>query len=630
MPTEQKITRKLRAILSADVKGYSLLMADDETCTIKKLKEYRDSMSDLIRSHSGRVVDAVGDNLLAEFSSAVDAVQCSVEIQKDLKQKNEELPENRRLEFRIGINIGDVIQDGDRIYGSGVNVAARIEGLAEPGGICISRNAYDHIKEKLNFGYEYLGDHEVKNIKDPVRVYKILVAPKDAGRLIGEEPKPSTSRWIWPLTVAVIILLGFVGWLSYQKATAPEFEPATVEKMAYPLPVEPSIAVLPFGNMSNDPNQEYFCDGITEQIITSLSNVPFLFVIARNSTFVYKNKPVKVQQIAEELGVQYILEGSVLRSGDKLRITAQLIDATTGHHLWAESYDRRMTDIFLLYDEITMKIIAELQVELTASDLGRVSSIKTENLRAYENLLKGYGHMWHRTVGDTLEARKLAQKAIELDPQYGAAYQLLASTYLDEIYLHQTKSRVENLEKAEELIQRSVAYSGSDYRTHRILCSLYFLKRQFDKAISEGQISVELNPNSADSNFMYGMVLGLTGRHDEAIPVLKKAIRLNPIRPINYLNHLALAYLYKEQYEKAIPLWRQTLERNPEYYYAHLSLTVAYQLTGEEDKAREHAAALIRVNPNFSVSMLEKRIIQEDKEGRERSFEAMRKAGLPE
>jgi adenylate cyclase len=454
--------------------------------------------------------------------------------------------------------------------------------------------------------------------------------PEDAGKLIGEEPKPAAGKWIWPAILAATIVLTLIGYQLYQKVSTPKFEPASIEKMAYPLPVEPSIAVLPFENMSGDPDQEYFSDGITEQIITSLSHAPFLFVIARNSTFAYKNKPVMVQQIAEELGVQYILEGSVQRSDDRVRITAQLIDATKGYHLWAESYDRKMTDIFLLYDEITMKIIAELQVKLSAADLGRVSSIKTENLKAYEKYLKGSGHQKKRTVGDIIEARKLAQEAIELDPNYGAAYQLMAKTYLDEIYLHRTKSRTEFLEKAEKLVQKSIDYAGQDSATQEILCQIYYLRKQYDKAIAEGQKAVELGPNSAQSNFIYGMVLSLATRYDEAIPILKKAIRLNPLTPINYLNMLAACYLHTKQYEKAIPLWNQTIERNPDYYYAHLCLTVAYQLTGKEDKARESAAELIRVRPKFSVSMLEKRAISNDREAKERFMGALREAGLPE
>jgi adenylate cyclase len=290
MPSEEKVTRKLRAILSADVKGYSLLMAEDEALTIKTLKEYRGIMSGHIQQHTGRVVDAPGDNMLAEFASAVEAVQCAVDIQKALKSKNENLPEDKRLQFRIGVNIGDIVQDGDSIYGAGVNVAARIEGLADPGGVCISRNAYDHIKDKLKLGYEYLGQHEVKNIKDPVRVYKLLMAPEDAGKLIGEKPKPSARKWVWPAIVVASIVITSIAWQVYQKMSIPEFEPASVDNMAYPLPEKPSIAVLPFNNLSGDTTQDYIADGISENIISALSNISEMFVIASSSTFTYKGK----------------------------------------------------------------------------------------------------------------------------------------------------------------------------------------------------------------------------------------------------------------------------------------------------------------------------------------------------
>jgi len=277
---ETNVTRKLRAILSADVKGYSLLMADDEAFTVKTLKAYRSLMSKQIEQHAGRVVDAPGDNLLAEFASVVDAVQCAVEIQRILKDKNEVLPLDKRLEFRIGVNIGDVIQDGESLYGEGVNIAARIEGLTDPGGVCISRNAYGQISNKLDYGYEYLGEHSVKNITNPIRVYKILMDTKDAGKLIGEKPTRKPKKYVLPLVVLAAIILTSIIWHFYQKATTPEFEPVSIENMAFPLPNIPSIAVLPFDNMSNDPKQDYFSDGISENIITTLSKVRDMFVIS--------------------------------------------------------------------------------------------------------------------------------------------------------------------------------------------------------------------------------------------------------------------------------------------------------------------------------------------------------------
>ena len=629
---DENYRRKLTAILSADVAGYSRLMGDDEAATVSTLKSHRNLIAEQVQKFNGRVVDSPGDNILSEFRSIVDAISCAVAIQEKLSKQNEKLPENRKMVFRIGVNLGDVIQDGERIYGDGVNIAARIEGLAEPGGIAISGTAFDSVRNKLDYGYEFSGDHPVKNIANPVRVYKVLTEPEHTGKVIGEKrflSRVSRRVAMAAMLTSAIIIGGLISYYIYLHQSG-RIEPASIEKMAFPLPDEPSIAVLPFDNMSKDPDEEYFSDGISEQVITSLSNAPYLFVIARNSSFAFKNKPTKVQSIAEELGVQYILEGSVLRSDDRVRITAQLIDALTGRHLWAETFDRKGKDIFEIYDEITMKIVAELQVELSAADLGRSVSVKTNNLKAYEKYLRGRKHLSKRTVGDSLEARKLGQEAIELDPKYGAAYQLLARTYLDEIFFHRVASRAEYLEKTESLIEKSIEYSGIDSQTHELLCTVYFFRKKFNQALVEGQKAIEFNPNSAHSHFIYGMILGLSGKHDEAIPVLRKAIRLNPVAPIAYLNHLAFAYTYKEEYKKAIPLWKQTLERNPDYYYAHMGLTVAYQLSGQSDKASESAAELIRVKPGFSVSVLEKRAIQQHKESRELFFKGLRAAGLPE
>jgi TolB-like protein/class 3 adenylate cyclase len=358
---EERPKRKLSAILSADVKGYSRLMQEDDLVTIRTLEDYRALMAEVIRKYRGRVVDSPGDNVLAEFSSVVDAVESAVEVQQELKAKNEELPENRRMEFRIGINLGDVVEEGERIYGDGVSIAARIEGLAEGGGICISRSAFGQVKNKLNLGYAYLGEHSVKNIAEPVQVYRVLMEPKAAGKVIGER-MPISRRWRWAVVALVVVVGAFAFWNFYFR---PPFEPASSERMAFPLPDLPSVAVLAFDNLTGDPGQEYFSDGIAEEIITALSKTPRLFVIARQSSFSYKGKPVKIQQVAEELGVQYVVEGSVRKAADQVRIAAQLIDALTGHHIWAETYDFILENIFAIQDEIAMKIITALRVQLT-------------------------------------------------------------------------------------------------------------------------------------------------------------------------------------------------------------------------------------------------------------------------
>jgi len=366
--TAEKFKRKLTAILSADVKGYSRLMGADEEATLRTLQEYKEVMASSIQHHRGRIVGTAGDSVLAEFASVVDAVQCAVEIQQVLRAKNALPAEDRRMDFRIGINLGDVIEEGDTIYGDGVNIAARMEGMAEAGGICISESAYQQIKNKLPLRYDYLGEHEVKNITEPVRVYRAQVEPEAASSKLSREKKPAGKRLSKSALaiIAMVVIAGAVALYQFVlRPSPPKTDIASKDKMAFPLPDVPSIAVLPFVNMSEDPKKEFLCDGMTEAIITALSQVPRLFVIARNSTFTYKGKPVKVKQVSEELGVRYVLEGSVQRSGDRVRITAQLIDALSGHHLWAERYDRDVKDIFALQDEITLKVLTATQVKLT-------------------------------------------------------------------------------------------------------------------------------------------------------------------------------------------------------------------------------------------------------------------------
>ena len=335
--TTQEVKRKLAAILSADVKGYSRLMGEDEKGTLHTLNVHKEVMTGLIQHHHGRVVDAPGDNVLAEFGSVVDAVECAVETQKELKTRNAQLPENRRMEFRIGINLGDVIEEGEKIFGDGVNIAARLESLSEAGGICISGTAFDHVKNKLNLGYQYLGEQTVKNILEPVRVYRVLMEPEAAGKVIGDKrPRQWQRATIGLVVAAILVIATFVIWKLFIPPASQE-EVASIDKMAFPLPDKPSIAVLPFVNMSDDPKQEFFSDGLTEEIINALSRVPNVFVIARNSTFTYKGKAVKVQRVAEDLGVQYVLEGSVQKSGSRVRVTAQLIDAIKGHHIYGQT-----------------------------------------------------------------------------------------------------------------------------------------------------------------------------------------------------------------------------------------------------------------------------------------------------
>jgi adenylate cyclase len=631
MPTDRdKTTRKLKAILSADVKGYSLLMADDEAFTIQTLKEYRTIMSAQIQKHSGRVVDAPGDNLLAEFSSAVEAVQCATDIQKVLKDKNDSLPNGKRLEFRIGVNIGDIVQDGDRIYGSGVNVAARIEGLSDPGGVCISRNAYDHIRDKLDLGYEYLGDHSVKNIKHPVRVYKVLMNPEDVGKLIGEKPGLPKKKWFLPVVIVAAIILTSIVWYSYQNTMKPDIEPASIEKMALPLPDKPSIAVLAFTNMSGEKEQEYFCDGLSEGIINGLAKIDRLFVIARNSTFIYKGKPVAVKQVAEDLGVRYVLEGSIQKVGDRVRITAQLIDALSGHHLFSERYDRELKDILNLQDEITKEVLTAVQIKLTVGEGALVSSKGTKNLDAYLKVLRAREHKGGVMNKERVEkAMQLLEEAIVLDPEYAYAYSILSTAHMDLVALGASDSPKESLLRAVELGNKAVALDESNPYAHANLAFPYMFLKKFDKGISKAEKGVSLAPNYAGGYFALGAVLSMAGRQQEAIPILKKCLRLSPV-PVHsqVLGILAGSYVALGQLEDAIATYKKVLHvYGQNQLPAHVGLAITYAFMGLENEARSEGAEVMRIDPEFSVERL-LRSRPYDQSTKDRMAAALRKAGL--
>ncbi len=629
MTTEQKVTRKLSAILSADVKGYSLLMTNDEASTIKTLKEYRIIMAEIIKLHSGRVVDAPGDNLLAEFSSAVNAVQCSMEIQKELKERNTDLPDEKRLVFRIGVNIGDVVQDGGSLYGEGVNIAARIEGLADPGGVCISRNTYDHIKNKLKLGYEYIGEHAAKNIKDPVRVYRVLTAPENVGKLLSKKKRTPTKKWLWVAASTIFILLIiFIGlyWKYYYLPALVEINPES--KMTFDLSHGPSIAVLPFDNMSGDPDQDYFSDGLTEAIITGLAGCPRLFVIARNSTFTYKGKPVKVQQVAHELGVQYIVEGSVQKAKDRVRIIAQLIDANTGHHLWAEKYDKPLKNIFALQDEITLKIINALEVKLTEGEQARIRGKGLTNIEAYMKALKGLEYYRRQNKEDNALARQEAEEAIALAPDNSVLYTLLAATYMMDLWLDSTKSQLISFAQATDSIKKAIALDDNNSDAYMVLSDIYLLKRQHQQAIAAAERAVRLNPNGADAYCQLAWILYNSGRRVEAIDLLMKAIQLNPFPPSYYLMSLGAAYISVGQYEKAIDALKKAIHIEPNNLFAHVILAAAYIKAGKEKEAHNEAAVALRIDPKFSLDYYEKILPDINRSYVKDYIANLRKAGL--
>jgi adenylate cyclase len=621
---EKEVKRKLAAILSADVKGYSRLMEEDEVTTVRTLEEYRAILSELVEKHQGRVVDSPGDNLLAQFTSVVDATEAAVEIQKELEAKNADLPENRRMEFRIGINLGDVIAEGERIYGDGVNIAARVESLSDSGGICVSGTAYDQIAKKLPLGYEYLGEQTVKNIEKPVRAYRVLMDPEAAGKVIGEK-RPISRNWRWAAVALIVVAGALAIWNFYLR---PPFEPASVQRMAYPLPDKPSIAVLPFNNISGDPKQEYFSDGITEEIITALSKTPKVLVIARNSTFTYKGKPVKVQQVAEELGVQFVLEGSVRKAENQVRITAQLIDALSGHHLWAERYDRGLKDLFTVQDDITKNIITALQVKLTMGENARLFARGTESLEAYLRVLQGLEFYWQYNSEGNTKSREIFKEAIELDPDYAVAHTRLGWTHWIDVWLRFGKSPRDSIKQAFQSAKKAIALDDLLPTAHGLFASLYLLTRKHELAISEAEKAVALSPNMAELHVYLGQILVFAGKPEEAILHLEKSIRLDPFARSSYFHILGMAYREAGRYEEAITACQKAIQRGPNNLFAHMILAATYIMIGRDDEAHAEATEVLRINPKFSLERMVKVRPHIDPDNTARFADVLRKAGL--
>ena len=629
----ESFKRKLTAILSADVKGYSRLMGENEAETVKTLTAYRKIMGELIQQHRGRVIDSPGDNILAEFASVVDAVQCSVAAQNEFKARNAELPENRRMEFRVGVNLGDVIEEENRIYGDGVNIAARLEALADPGGICISKTAFDQIETKLPLGYEYLGDQTVKNITKPVGAYRVLMDPRVtvAGAKYKKTPVP-----VWPRkrvlagAVAVLILIiGVAVWNFYWRA--PKIEPASKDKMVFPLPDKPSIAVMPFANLSGDPQQEFFSDGLTEDLITALSKVPNIFVIARNSTSTYKGKPVKVQQVAQDLGVRYVLEGSIQKAGDRVRITAQLIDALKGHHVWSERYDREMKEFFALQDKIALETLKALDVKLSRGEGGRIHGKGTDNLEAYLKFLQARELILNMNRESLVQGRQLAEEVISLDPNYPIAYHTLAIVNTQEAVLGISKSPRESLMKAIELEQKAISLDDSCASAYASLGMLYVQIREYEKGIAAGERAIEIAPNLADAYAYFAQVLNFSGRPQEAVSLIEKAFRLNPVGPSSYYYmYAAHSYSLTDRWEDGIRMAKEMLARWPNHTFGHIQLAGFYTALGREEDARAAAQEVLRIDPKFSAQRYVRMLPYKDPAINVRVLERLRKAGLPE
>ncbi len=625
---DERANRKMSAILSADVKGYSRLMSVDEEGTVKALNDCREIIARCVQDHKGRVVDSPGDNVLAEFVSTVETVKCAVKIQENLKVRNADLPESRRMEFRIGVNLGDVIEEEGRIYGDGVNIAARLEGLAEAGGICISGTAFDQVKGKLSLGYQFSGKQTVKNIPDPIRAYKVLMAPEDAGKVIGED-KPKKLRWVQAAAVMLALIVGTF-FISNIYFGPPPIESASVDKMAFPLPDKPSIVVLPFDNLSSDSKEDYFSDGITEQIITTLSRYPRLFVIARQSAFRYKGKPVKIQQVAEDLGVQYVLKGGVQKSGDKVRITAQLIDAISGSYIWSERYDKELKDIFSLQDEITINVMNGMSAELTEGEQANRWTNKVTDLKALEKHYRAQGFFCLHTKENYEKARPLFEEAIAIDPNFVWPYVYLGYLHAGSGARGWSEDRNKSLQTAFDLAQKALAIDESHDGVHSLLALIYVIRRQYDKGLSEAERAVALNPNGSDAYMFLGVALGCLGRWEESVPYGEKSLRLSPFPGAAPFSVLGRAYFMTGRYDESIATFKKALIVSPNFLDGHVYLAACYISMGREEEAGTAVKKVLEINPKFSIESWAKRLPFKNEADVERVLSALRKAGLPE
>jgi adenylate cyclase len=633
---EEGFKRKLTAILSADVEGYSRLMGDDEEATVRTLTSYREVLTTLIQQHNGKVLDSPGDNLLAEFVSVVDAVQCAVAVQKEIISRNAELPENRRMLFRIGINLGDVIQEKERIYGDGVNIAARLEGLSEPGGICISKTAFDQIESKLPYGYEFLGNQPVKNIAKPVGAYRVLMEPRVtvAGEPETEKRSPARRMPIFVGTVAVLLLAVAIGiWQFYMRRTS--VEPVTVNEKASPLADNPSIAVLPFNNLSDDPKQEYFTDGMTDELITNLSKISGFLVISRNSSFVYKGKTVPIKQVANELKVKYVLEGSIQRVGDRVRIRAQLIDGTTDHHIWAESYDAVMENIFDLQDKITKNIASVLEVKLTTKEQNRLAAKETANIQAYDAFVKGWEHLLRETPDELEQAISLFKEAIELDPMYSRAQAALAWAYLSSSLRFKWQDFIEPHNRLRLMARKhlELAMRNPTSTAHLVASKMALFRRQYEESITQAELALAFDTNDPESNLNMALVLMATGKPEEGLEFVNKTSQLDPRNMGAPLAAAGMAYFILGDLQKAATMTERAIDHNPTIAGQYESLSAIYALLGRnQDAQAAHDESLKAWNLGyFSADLTTVMIffLVKDRQVADRYADGLVKAGWP-
>jgi adenylate cyclase len=626
------LERKLTAILCADVYGYIRLMGEDEEATLRTLSVYRKIIDSLIDNHRGRFVNSAGDSVLAEFTSVVEAVNCAVEIQNALKAENAGLPLARRMEFRIGINSGDVMVEGEQIYGDGVNVAARLESLADPGGVLISGIVHDQVRGRLPFTYEDLGAQQVKNIAEPLREWRVFLdgtTPSRQSRFIG--------RRYWRggiLSLTGLVIIGATIFLVQYLTLKPPRTRASIplqEKPALSLPSIPSIAVLPFANLSGDPAQEYFSDGLTDLVITRLSKVPGLFIIARAPSFSYEAKSVTVQQVGRQLGVRTILEGSILRAGDRVRVNAELADATNGKTLWTQSFDQPLKDISDMQDDMVRGIVTTLgllfKLDTLHFNVLRVDRDRqTDNLEAFDLNLRGLENFWKNTKDGYATARRLWQKAIALDPNYAEAIASVGWTYEMDVVFGFSRDPRADLKRASALAQKALALEDSSTMALALVSDNDRVIGRFDEAVRIADRLSIADPENSFSYWFLAEALDGDGRPDEAALAIRKAIRLDPALDELFSVELGFDYLHSGRYEQALSVLKRHISSYPNNLGGHLALSIAYVELGRNQDAHAEVAEVRRLSPRFALGPPE--LMNKDVAWRNRAFADWRKAGL--
>ena len=612
------LQRKLAAILFADVAGFSRMTDEDEDAAFHSLQTCRDLIASAIDEHRGRLVNSVGDAVLADFSTVIDAMRCATFIQMELQERNEALPTERCIRLRMSVNLGDVIVDASQaIYGNGVNVAARLAGLADPGGICISESVYTAVRNKLPLRYESIGEQRVKNIAEPVGAYRVALSAK------ALQFRRWRRRFTRPgvlLSVIGVFALVAIGYVYHNTMQRPAALPSTMTNR--------SIAVLPFVNSSNDENQEYLADGFTDDLITDLTKISGIFVIARDSAFTYKNTELTSRQVARELKVRYVLEGSVRREGEHLRVNAQLMDSASGTNLWAERYDGKIDKILKLQDQITQRIVTALSVTLSSGERETVTRRDTDNAQAYQDFLKGQERYHRHSKQEILEARKLYLKALDLDPKFARAYAMLAMTYWFEFANAWSDDPERSLAKGQALAEKAIALDTAMPVAHFVLGLVYRERRAYAKALIEAEKAIAIDPNYANARVLLASILYYAGRAEQGLTQMQEAIRLHPYHPHNYPFHLGQAYFILGKYDEAIKIFKEGLSRNPTSQRLRLWLVASYAQAGRMRDAEWELELLLAKDPDISLNRVRQSYPFKYSGDLEIFLDALKKAGL--